>query len=256
MLTLLQQHRGELGVTALPQELEASAAATKRYLASQAATLTVAARRTGSRLDVDLALSSTTGHKLPTAYPSRRAWLHVVVADSAGAVVFESGAVRSDGSIAGNDNDADGARFEPHYDEVTGADQVQIYEAIMADGADTVTTGLLRAVSFVKDNRLLPRGFDKTTAPDDVAVRGAAAADANFVAGGDRVRYHVELPAAARGQLTVSAELLYQSIGYRWAENLRGYGTDETQRFLRYYAGAAAGSALPLARAAVVVEGR
>jgi len=142
VLTLLNQHRGELGVAALPQELDASVGATKRYLASQAAALTVAARRSGSRLDVELAVASTTGHKLPTAYPSRRAWLHVVVTDGGGAVVFESGAARADGSIAGNDNDADGARFEPHYDEVTSADQVQIYEAIMVDRSDAVTKPL------------------------------------------------------------------------------------------------------------------
>jgi len=56
--------------------------------------------------------------------------------------------------------------------------------------------------------------------------------------------------------VTVTAELLYQSIGYRWAENLRAYDAAETQRFVRYYEGAAAGSALPLARATAVVDGR
>ena len=71
------------------------------------------------------------GHKLPTAYPSRRAWLHVVVRDASGAVVFESGAMNPDGSIQGNDNDADAAKFEPHYDEIRSADQVQIYESII-----------------------------------------------------------------------------------------------------------------------------
>jgi hypothetical protein len=118
-----------------------------------------------------------------------------------------------------------------------------------------VTTGLLTAVRYVKDNRLLPRGFDKVTAEPDIAVHGGAAADASFAAGGDRVRYRIELGAAAAGPLTVSAELLYQSIGYRWAENLRAYDAAEPQRFVRYYAGAAAGSAVPLARAAAVVGG-
>jgi len=256
MLGILNQHRGELGVTALPQELEAAVEATKRYLGTRAATLTIAsAARAGSRLDVELVLASTTGHKLPTAYPSRRAWLHVVVTDASGAVVFESGAVRRDGSIAGNDNDADSMRFEPHYDELTSAEQVQVYEAIMVDRGDAVTTGLLRGVRYVKDNRLLPRGFDKATAEPDVAVHGDAATDASFTAGSDRVRYRIEL-AGARGPLTVSAELLYQSIGYRWAENLRAYDAAETRRFVGYYQSAAAGSALALARATAVVAGR
>jgi len=254
MLGILNTHRGELGVTALPQELDAAVAATKAYLGSRAATLTVAAERAGARLDLELAIASTTGHKLPTGYPSRRVWLHVVVADADGAVVFESGAPRPDGSIAGNDNDADGERFEPHYDEVTSGEQVQIYESIMVDARGAVTTGLLSGMRYGKDNRLLPRGFDKATAEPDVAVHGEAAADATFTGGADRVRYRINLGARDRGPLTVSAELLYQAIGYRWAENLRDYGAAETQRFIGYYVAAAADSAVPLARAAAVVD--
>ncbi|MCK7480376.1 MAG: cytochrome c family protein [Candidatus Moduliflexus flocculans] len=58
------------------------------------------------------------GHKLPSAYPSRRAWVHFTVLDGSGATVFESGRFEADGSIAGNDNDADRTRFEPHYAEI------------------------------------------------------------------------------------------------------------------------------------------
>lgn len=257
MLSILNRYRGELGVTALPQELDTAVAETKRYLESAAATVAIgSASRTGTRLAFDVGVTSTTGHKLPTAYPARRAWLHVTVKDAAGAVLFESGRLRADGAIVGNDNDADGARFEPHYAEVTGAEQVQIYESIMVDRADAVTTGLLRAVRYVKDNRLLPRGFDKATAAADVAVHGGAEADADFLAGGDRVRYRLDLPAAARGPLEITAELLYQSIGYRWAENLRGYDSDETRRFVRYYSDNAAVSATRLAAAAATVLAR
>jgi hypothetical protein len=257
MLRILSRYRGELGVAALPQELDAAIAETQRHLGSRAATLAiVAARRTDARLDFDIAVTSTTGHKLPTAYPSRRAWLHVVVTDSEGAVVFESGALRRDGSIVGNDNDADPARFEPHYAEVASADQVQIYESVMVDRADSVTTGLLRGVRYVKDNRLLPRGFDKSAAAADVAVHGEAATDADFTAGGDRVRYRVELDVAQRGPLRIVAELNYQSIGYRWADNLRGYDADETRRFVRYYDDNAAASASLLAGTATEVPAR
>ena len=257
MLDILRRNRGELGVKALPQELEASAAATRAFLRSRAATLAVAsARRTADGLEVALEVNSTAGHKLPTAYPARRAWLHVVVRDGAGRVVFESGAVRPDGSIAGNDNDLDGARFEPHYDVVTSPDEVQIYEAIMVDSRDQVTTGLLKGMRFIKDNRLLPRGFDKRTAEPDFAVRGAAADDANFVGGSDRVRYRVALPAGVAAPLTIEAELLYQSIAYRWAENLRGYAAEETQRFSRYYSQNAAASAVVMATATATVAAR
>jgi len=48
--------------------------------------------------------------------------------------------------------------------EVRSGDEVQIYESIIADANSRVTTGLLTGVRYVKDNRLLPRGFDKATA--------------------------------------------------------------------------------------------
>ncbi|RPI63241.1 MAG: hypothetical protein EHM50_02660 [Lysobacterales bacterium] len=175
--------------------------------------------------------------------------------DAAGRALFESGALRPDGSIVGNDNDSDATRFEPHYELVTTPDEVQIYEAIMVDRRDTVTTGLLHGVRYVKDNRLLPRGFDKRTAEPDVAVHGAAAADVDFEAGADRVRYRIAVD-AGDAPLTVEAELLYQSIGYRWAENLRSYDAAETRRFTRYYDESAAGSATRLASAAATVAAR
>jgi hypothetical protein len=257
MLDILRRNRGELGVKALPQELEAAAAETRRFLRTRTATLSiVVAQRTAAGLDVALEVTSTAGHKLPTAYPSRRAWLHVVVRDAVGRVVFESGALRPDGSIAGNDNDSDAARFEPHYDVVTAPDEVQIYEAIMVDSRDAVTTGLLRGVRFVKDNRLLPRGFDKAAAEPDIAVRGAAVDDADFSGGSDRVRYRIALDAGAALPLTVEAELNYQSIAYRWAENLRGYAAEETQRFGRYYAEQAAASAAVIATATATIPAR
>jgi hypothetical protein len=126
----------------------------------------------------------------------------------------------------------------------------------MVDTRDAVTTGLLKGVRFIKDNRLLPRGFDKRTAEPDVAVRGAAADDANFVGGSDRVRYRIALAPATPVPLTVEAELKYQSIAFRWAENLRAYSAEETERFGRYYAENAAASAVAMATATATVAGR
>ncbi len=57
------------------------------------------------------------------------------------------------------------------------------------------TTGLLSAVKYLKDNRLLPRGFDKTTADAEIGVFGEARQDATFTGNGDRVRYRVPVPA-------------------------------------------------------------
>ena len=45
------------------------------------------------------------------------------------------------------------------------------------------------ASRYLKDNRLLPHGFDKRTAEPDIAVHGAALDDPDFTGAGDRVRY-------------------------------------------------------------------
>lgn len=249
MLRMLNRFRAELGVIAPSQELDAAAHATLRQLGEDTASVAIArASLVGGRLEADVVVSNRTGHKLPTGYPSRRAWLHVVVRDAKGRILFESGATRSSGAIAGNDNDDDAGRFEPHYDEIRAADQVQIYEAIMGDRTGGVTTGLLQATSYLKDNRLLPRGFEKATATTDIAVRGPAAADQNFTGEGDRVRYVIDL-ADGSAPFELSVELRYQTIAFRWADNLRRYDATEPRRFVSFYDAMAESSAAVLARA-------
>nr|MBA3915908.1 hypothetical protein [Terriglobales bacterium] len=234
MLRLLNLYRDDLIVSALPPELTAQAQRTTDFLQSQAARVTLRhVDVNGSVLAADVFVENLSGHKLPTAFPSRRAWLHFVVKDGRGQTVFESGALNADGSIRGNDNDADPLRFEPHYTEITSPDEVQIYEDILRDPAGRVTTGLTAASGYAKDNRLLPSGFDKQTASKDIAVRGEAADDANFTGEGDLIRYSVSL-AQAQGPFRVQAELWYQPVGFRWAHNLASYNSPEPQRFVRY----------------------
>ena len=250
MQRMLNRYHDALDVAALPQELDAAAARTEQYLATQSARVSIGTVVVaGGRLDTDVTVENLGGHKLPTAYPSRRVWLHVVVRDAGGRIVFESGAVRPDGSVSGNDNDADKSAFEPHYSVIANAGEVQIYESILGDTRGGVTTGLLSASQYLKDNRLLPRGFDKRTAEADVAVHGAAAEDADFAGGSDRVRYSVDVGSAS-GPFKVEAELLYQPIGFRWAQNLKGYNrASEPRRFTGYYDGMAGGTTATLARA-------
>lgn len=250
MLGLLNRYRAELGVQATPQEFEAAARDTVRFLQTETALLSVEdTRRDGNRLTFAVTVQNLSGHKFPTAYPSRRAWLHVTVRTADGQVVFESGKVQPNGAIDGNDNDVDGATFEPHYAEIRSADQVQIYEPIMVDPKGAVTTGLLTGVRYIKDNRLLPRGFAKETAHPDVAVHGEARQDPDFVEGEDRVRYSVTAPP---GAATIDVVLRFQPIGFRWARNLEPYDAPEPQRFLRYYDSAATGSSETIAKVRVV----
>jgi len=253
MLTILAKYRGELGVKALPQELDATIRRTKEFLSNDTARVSIdTVRRSGDQIAFDVDVRSLAGHKLPTAYPSRRAWLHVTVSDASGAVLFESGAFRSDGSIVGNANDGDATAYEPHYQEITRDDEVQIYEPILVDSRDRLTTGLLFGARYVKDNRLLPRGFDKQSVSDAIAVAGGAMSDSDFQAGGDRIRYRLAID--SRAELSVEAELLYQSVGYRWADNLSRYSTSETDRFVGYYRETIAGSAVRLAVDSVTVD--
>ena len=165
-----------------------------------------------------------------------------------GAVVFESGALNADGSVGQRQRRRrvdSSSRTTPRS---RAADQVQIYESILGDANGDVTTGLLTATRYLKDNRLLPRGFDKRTADPEIAVHGGAADDARLLAGGDRVRYIVRV-GGATGPFTVDAELLYQPIGFRWANNLKNYDAAEAKRFTSYYDAMSSASATTLARA-------
>jgi hypothetical protein len=250
---LLNHDRAELGVKALPQELATTAERTARHLEAAAAKLTVGPVEISDRqLRVEVEIDNLAGHKLPSAYPSRRTWVHLTVRDAAGATVFESGRFNPDGSIEGNDNDTDATRYEPHYDLIESSDQVQVYEAIMAGPDGAVTTVLLTAVRYLKDNRLLPVGFDKSTAEEDIAVHGQAAGDHSFSDGGDRLTYAIAVP--GDGPYTVEAELLYQPIGYRWAQNLKQQKAAEIDRFVTAYNRQAGGSAVVLARSKVSVS--
>ena len=249
VLRMLNRYRDELGVEATPQELDAAARLAVENLQTQTAALDVRVRPLdGALLPVEVHVRNLTGHKLPTAYPSRRVWIHLTVTDATGATVFESGAISPEGSIAGNDNDRDAARFEPHHARITSADQVQIYESILGDANGRVTTGLLQAARYLKDNRLLPRGFDKRTAKPDFAVVGDASDDADFAETGDRVEYLVDV-SRARRPFTARAVLRYQPIAFRWAMNLRPYDAPEPRRFIRLFESMSEWSAETIARA-------
>ena len=251
MLRLMNRFRDELGMEATSAELEATARATVRQLEEETATVSIErATMAGDTLELDVVVRNLTGHKFPTGYPSRRAWIHVTATDRQGRTVFESGRVSGSGLVEGNAGDAAGDTFEPHYEQITSADQVQIYESIMGTPAGQPTTGLLQATQYLKDNRLLPRGFDKQTAAAEIAVFGGAVADPDFTGESDRIRYRV----VAAGAASIHVELRYQPIGYRWAQNLAPYKAAEPQQFVRYYNAVASGSSVVVARASSPVR--
>jgi hypothetical protein len=235
MLEILRTFGEEMAVTASSAQIQDKQGEVIEQLQMRTATIDLEEVTVdGSTLTASVAIDSSVGHKFPTGFPARRAWIRLTVQDAAGEVLFESGAANPDGSIVGNDNDADPAAYEPHHLAIDSPEQVQIYEAIMGDTEGAVTTTLLKGAGYLKDNRLPPQGFDKNAVKADIAVHGAALEDRDFGSGSDQVQYVVALD-DAEGPFTVTTQLLYQSIGFRWADNMHQFDAPEPARFLDYY---------------------
>ncbi len=234
VLGMLDEHRDDLEVTASATSFEKAFERVTTQLEENAAEVTiVAATQAADEVSVQVRVENKAGHKLPTGFPSRRLWIHLTVTDADQKVVFESGKPSSDGQIAGADMDGDSATFESHYEEITKADQVQIYEPVMTNSDGDVTFTVLRAADYIKDNRIPPAGFDKASAVDDIAVKGQALDDPDFIGGSDLVTYRVDVTDQT-GPFNVTARLLYQSISFAFAEDLRSHQTTEAVRFIGY----------------------
>lgn len=235
LLNMMQDNIDLLGITASTEKIEDTKKRAADLLQRQSADLSLyGGGISNGNLTVAVAVESRVGHKLPTGFPSRRAWLHLMVQDGAGAVLFESGKPQADGIIAGDDGDEKNL-FEPHYDVITRPDQVQIYESVMQNTDGEVTFTLLRGAGYIKDNRLLPNGFDKNTAAADIAVKGAAATDENFTGGADLVTYRIPV-GDQRGPFTITAELLYTSVSHAFAQDLtQDASLPKVGRFIKLY---------------------
>lgn len=235
MLEVFQTFGRELAATADREDFATTRIRTLEQLQDQTAKISLEEiNLSGGRLRFELLVESLVGHKFPSGFPSRRTWIHVLLQDADGQVVYESGGINADGSIQGNDHDVDPTSFEPHYIELVQADQVQIYEAILIDSESEVTTSLMRAAEYAKDNRLLPVGFMFEVPLEEITVKGRAVEDLDFSDGSDRVQYAFDL-GDSTGPYSLTVELLYQSIGFRWAENLKAYSAPEVDRFHRLY---------------------
>ena len=103
----------------------------------------------------------------------------------------------------------------------------------MANSNDEVTYTLLRSAKYLKDNRILPVGFNKATAPSDIAVRGSALIDGNFLGGSDQISY--QLSGLSSSSFTVEAELVYQTIAFAFAQDLFTETDTEITQFKTMY---------------------
>ncbi len=216
MLDILQNNSTELGLSV--SDFSKTIDLTREMLKSAASLGIEELKHESQQLSFNIRVQNNSGHKFPTGFPSRRAWLHIEVRDSSDELAFESGAINDEGQITGVNADTDSSSYEQHHNVITTSDQVQVYENIMANTDNQVNYTLLNSASYIKDNRLMPKGMDKTNIPSDISVQGQARDDDNFIAGEDVITYQLDnIPA---GSYTVKATLNYQSISYRFATDL------------------------------------
>jgi len=229
MLTLLAEQ--------LPDEAVAlrSAADRARSNLSEGMDLEVVARQSGGVISAEVRVVNLAGHKLPSGFPSRRLWLHLTVEDAGGVTVFESGAYDPvSGEILGREHGV----VEPHRTRIDSPEQTMIYEAETSDPSGAHTHSLLRASGFLKDNRILPAGFEESRI-DIPGTEGLSLAaigvegDADFVPGSDTAVYSI--PVSGRGPWTVEVEALYQSIKPENADAFEPVRSVEEDLFLRAF---------------------
>ncbi|MBL7941592.1 MAG: hypothetical protein JNM00_02440, partial [Flavobacteriales bacterium] len=243
MLNLMKNNIDLLGLTATEDHFQTAIDRTLDQLHTQTATLEL------SELDVDgdtaryrVRLTNLAGHKFPSGYPARRAYIEVTMTDAEGNVIWQSGGLQPDYEVAGQDPE-----WEPHYQTITDQEQVQIYEMVMGDVNGDVTTVLERAYETIKDNRLAPLGFSTSHyAYDTTAIVGDALTDTDFNhldgvegSGTDDIYYHIPV-SGVDGAVTVSARLMYQSVPPKWNQEMFSVSTPEIELFESLYLDAGA----------------
>jgi hypothetical protein len=231
MLDLLKENAEAVGMPAGREgSLAKNAAATRRFLASRSARVTLdGVKRSGTRLSFGVQVQNLSGHKLPTGYPSRRAWLEVRVRAD-GKQVFHSGGTDGRGALLGVKDE----RGLPHRNSVSSPEQVVVYECTPVGADGTATTMLTDMVRMAKDSRLLPRGWDpKGPAAAETKPIGVGE-DPDFGPGGDRVSFDIPL-AGAFEKIEIQVAMHYQTVPPSWVAPLRELELEEAQKFVKMY---------------------
>ncbi len=238
MLELMKEHRDTLGITATAENYDSTIAATYKILQQQSIESELEYLSTiDDTAYFKVSIQNLAGHKFPSGYPSRRAFVEFQVIDQNDDTIFHSGKLDSDYAVMNQDDP-----FEPHYDEITADDQVQIYELVTGDVNGDFSTVLERAYSGLKDNRLVPQGFSKShMVYDTTLIVGAANEDPNFNirdgvegSGGDELIYKIGLNNYS-GTVTVISKVHYQSLPPHWMQEMFEESTPEIDFFKGMY---------------------
>jgi len=256
LLEILRDYRSELGIegTTSNDGFNDQIALTRNFLDSAAAVSISDPQALGNNLEFSIEVANHAGHKIPSAYPSRRTWLQVTVKDNGDNVIFESGKPDSRGYIS-----TDVARlkadcmsgeklegfdsslcFEPHRDVINDPSQVAIYETVLGDVNGTITHTLLYGAQYLKDNRIPPVGFEIANATEVQTVPSGVEGDNDFNCvgstegcGTDTVQYQVDIEGQS-GPYAVEARLLYQATQPAFVDGMHTTG-DRVNRFKVMY---------------------
>lgn len=247
---MLRDNRELLRPQATDAAFNATIAEARKQLETRTAVLWAGkTTRRGDRIELPVRVVNKAGHKLPTAYPSRRVWLQVRLEDKAGKVLFRSGAFDKRGRLLGADGKvrpselADGP-IDPHISRIAAPDDVLVWESVMKDSAGKPTWSLMSAAGFFKDNRILPKGWKpdhveaRRTSPQGIAIpkkgKDKPQPDPDFLGGSDTVQLSLPAP-AERGPFKLTLSLHYQTLGARHAAELFSNETAEVRQFERMY---------------------
>ncbi|MBN8680138.1 MAG: hypothetical protein J0M29_18080 [Chitinophagales bacterium] len=234
MLRLMKDNRQALGIPAEAAHFDSTIAATLRMLQQKSVDLTLKTEdANGDTMHFSLKLQNKAGHKFPSGYPARRAWVEFEVSTTDGQMIFHSGKMNPDYTIAGENS-----QFEPHHSVISSEEQVQIYEMVPVDVESNFTNVLERCFLTIKDNRLPPQGF-KSNDPvyDTTRIIGLGNDKdfnlfANLTEGSGADVLHFKLPNQQfSGYLNVRARVWYQSLPPKWMAPIFAYSSPEIDAF-------------------------
>ena len=238
MVDLIKRNKTALGVNANDANFDSTLAAITRNLRYNTLNAELSFPEfSNDSLSFELMLTNKSGHKFPSGYPSRRAFVEFKVTTETGETLFTSGSFGSDGEIINY-----GGVVEPHHDVIRSENQVQIYEMNMGDVNGNFTTVLERGNMYLKDNRLPPLGFTNQHASyDTMRVVGDAENDVDFNRNGstqgtgkDIVHYKIGLNGYT-GPLNVTAKVYYQTVPPEWLSEMRLLDAPEISNFLTMF---------------------
>lgn len=239
MTRILRDNSEASGIKVTPAAFDASLEQIGQLLRHQTATLQIRKLEVAeSQLKIPITINNLVGHKFPTAYPSRRAWVQLKVFDASSQLVFVSGAFNDQGELVDSDGEVlpsekAGGSYLPHFELIETSQQVQVYESLMGNVNGELTFYLLHGARYLKDNRLLPKGWRIDHAEGVATQPYGVNEDSNFIAGSDQLEYR--LPFAAGKEYRVEASLLFQTLSPRHAAELFTNDTPEVQQFRKMY---------------------